>query len=423
MSETYEDEQQKLQNELAGLPAEGIQITVPKDPEVKPEVWKDVEPLLYRGFLTLPAEINGVYFVFKSLNHHEFELLRFYGDYRDTKKQAFWDIFLAHCVFVVDGVNILKDRDRWIQKVSEVFLSLPKGVKSDIIRHVSEVNRKASVALTLTEAYAMEPMSRYRWMQLKGLDLSSVSVTGIEGTQQLGLNWAQQLWRALNLVEDRNEQQERDWENAKFVGSCFAGKGISKVYSHDTERRRKEHEERISRKDRILREVLLGEKVDSKNTALPGAVITIPKTVEELASQLEKDLRGEQDWHDKVIEEHERRIKDQYQSRRTQQEEVAKENDVHFGPFNVTGGTALEPISPQEIEHRMQRARQLQAQALANRQVHLDPSDEKTEQFFDKWGATGPEQRVEVSTTDRDISGAIALPVRKPTTTTPFRRK
>jgi hypothetical protein len=421
-TQTYESEQTKLQAEYSGNSAEDIHITIPKEPEVNPEVWKDVEPLLYRGFLTVSAEINSVSFVFKSLNHHEFELLRFSGGFREGRvTEQFWWTFLAYGVFMVDGVNILVERDKWIPKLADTFGSLPKDARSKIVRYVGEVNRRASNAVALTEAYAMESLSRYRWMQIKGLDLTSTAVTGIEGTQRLGLNWSQQLWRALNHAEDRNEQHEREWENAKFVGSCFAGKGIAKVYNQDNERRRKDKEERLSRKDKILREIILGEKQEANVLKIPGAVITVPRTVEELASQLEKDLRGEKDWHDRVIEDHETKIRNQYNDRRVQVEQVARENAVQFGDRNVVGNSdAREGLTPREVADRVERRKQ-QAQQVHRHMDSVD-QDEKAQNFLGKWGVTGPEVSTEVSTTDRDISGAVQLPAPR-TPTTPFRRK
>ena len=418
--QAYEVEQAKLKAEYDG---KDIHVTVPQEAEVNPEVYKDVEPMLFRGFLTVAANINDVHFVFKSLNHHEFDLLRFSGSLKeDQASDEFWDTFLAYGVFMVAGVNILPEREKWLPKIASTFTAFPKEARTNIIRHVSEVNRRASNAVGLTEAYAMETVSRYRWLQLKGLDLTGTSVSGIDGTHRLGLNWAQQLWRAINHAEDRNEQQEREWENAKFIGSCFAGKGISKVYAQDSDRRRKDKEERQSRKDQILREIILGEKPDPKLLKIPGAVMSAPRTTKELAEQLEKDLRGDKDWHDNVIEAHETRVKQQYRQRQAQLEVVAQESAVQFGDRNVIGGADLQGLSPQEVQMRVARSKQLLAQEAARAQVHPEVA-EKTQNFLEKWGVIAPDVEVEVSTTDRDISGAVTLPQTTRTPTTPFRRK
>jgi hypothetical protein len=418
---TYEAEQERLKAEYDGQ----VTITAPRDPEVNPEVYKDVEPLLYRGFLTVPAVINDVYFVFKSLNQHEYELLRFSGGVQSNQvTDRFWDMFLAYGVFMVDGTNILTERERWLPRIAETFSGLNKEAKAKIIRYLSEINRRSAAATALTEAYSMELNSRYRWAQLRGLDLTSVAVTGIDGSQKLGLNWAQQLWRALNYFEDHHAEHERAWENAKFIGSCMAGKGISKVYNQDTDRRAKEKQERMDRKDRILREILLGEKVDTEESKIPGAVVKAARTVEELASQLQEDLRGNKDWHDRVIEEHERRVQQTFADHRTQLETLARENVLQHGDRPVFGGSDLQEnlqgLTAQQVEEHMRRRQQLEAQAAARAQVR-PMLDEKTERFLERWG--GNEVSSEVSTTDKDISGAIPVPTVTRTPVAPFRKK
>lgn len=417
---TYEDDQERLRQEYEGK--RDLKITVPRDPEVNPEVWKDVEHVLYRGFLTVQAEIHGISFVFKSLNHHEFELLKFSGSFDSPD---FWSMFLAYGVFMVDGVNVLPARDKELPGIAKTFRDLPADARSKIIRYLSEANRRAAVAVPMTEAYAMELSSRYRWLQLRGLDLTGCAVSGIDGTQRLGLNWAQQLWRALNHVEDRNEAQEREWENAKFIGSCFAGKGISKVYNQDQDRRRKEHEERISRKDRILREILLGEKQEANSLKIPGAIVIAPRTVEELTDQLEKDLKGEKDWHDLVIEQHEALIRSRYSDRRDQVEAMAREGDAQFGNQRVVGSPSIEGLSQAEADQWVARRKQMQAQAVARMQVQVpDITDEKTDNFLHKWNMIDGEDGVssQVPKTDRDPSGAIPLPPTNRPKTPPFRR-
>jgi len=132
---------------------------LPESAEVNPEVYGDVERILFRGFLTVAGEINGVPFVFKSLNHHEFELLRMTGGMYETvgdTPDSFWNRFLAYGVLMVDGANVLSDRERWIPEITTTFGTLPAAAKARVIRYLSEINRRASDAITLTEAYSME---------------------------------------------------------------------------------------------------------------------------------------------------------------------------------------------------------------------------------------------------------------------------
>ena len=419
---TYEQEQEALQRELDGVG----EIRAPKDPEVNPEVYKDVERLLFRGFLALPAEINKVPFVFKNLNHHEFELLRLCGGLYDSLEEtpdAFWHRFLAYGVLLVDGQNVLSDRERWVPELCSMFEGLHVAAKSRIIRHMSEINRRASNAIVLAEAYAMESYSRYRWGQLNGMDLTAVAITGIEGTLHLGMNWAQQVWRAINYFEDRNDQNEREWENAKFIGSCTAGKGISKVYQQDTDRRQKDKDQKFARKDEILRSILLGEKIEETASQAQGHIVVGAQTVEELATQLESDLKGEKDWHDQVIDDHLRGVNRNIAARQQQLAQFAADHEAEYGDKTVLSEANMEGLTPSQVRELMTRRKQLQAQNIARRMVRPEMSDpDRVDEFMSKWGAVGPEVGANISSTDRDPSEAVPIitPVRRGQ---PFRGK
>jgi hypothetical protein len=408
-AESYAVEQEKLSKQLEGNSE--IHIQAPKEPEVNPVLYRDVESMLFKGFLALAAEINGVTFVFKSLNHHEYELLNFAGSSRGSASQKFWDTFLAYGVFMVDGVNILPEREKFIPKIAETFAEFPLDARLRVIRHLSEVNRRANNAVTLTECYMMESYSRFRWAQLRGLDLTSAAATGLYGTERLGMNWSQYVWRALNYYEDRNEDAEREWENAKFIGSCMVGKGISKVYQQDTERRRKERDERLARKDRLLRQVYMGESADDKAQQLQGAVVVAARSVDELAEQLGADLRGEKDWHDQVVEAQEQRIRTNLQGRRDHLEQLAQSHEQEFGRKTITGGTNIAGLSAIEVQERILRAKQLEFQAAARGMVHPELTDPKMGAFIDKWGMTDAEVNSTVSETNKDVSNVIPIPI------------
>ena len=231
----------------------------------------------------------------------------------------------------------------------------PADAKQRVIRHLSELNRRASVATVLTEAYATEGYSRYRWSQVNGIDLMSPTLTGIGGTDRLGLNYAQLGVEELNYYQDIHDQMERDWENAKFIGSCFAGKGLQSVYNKDEDRRRKHKEEVIARKDALIRLALYGEK--PRQAKQKGhAIIIAAQTTEELAAQLQHDLRGEKDWHDEVIEAHERHIRESHAQQQDHLTQLVEAKSDEFNGLRVVGGTDRDqPLSPAEVQERILR--------------------------------------------------------------------
>lgn len=401
MTEDYDSESPE--------PKEDIKIDVPIGlPEVNPEIYKDVENLLFRGFLTISGEINSVSFVFKSLNQHEFSLLQFMSGIRDEfeTRDRFYNTFLAHGVFLVDGDNVLLNRQENIPQLAKTFAEFPIVAKTKMVRYLSEVNDRAMRAVQLTEAYVMELSSRYRWAQLRGLDLMSPTATGIPGTNELGLNWAQLVWRALNHYDDLREQAERDWDNAKFIGSCMAGKGIQKIYNQDNERRRKEQDSKIARRDRIIRKARFGENFDDEEKN--GKVTRVhAKTIEELTDQLERGLRGEKDWHDEVVESAERYQRDLHQNRRVELHKMAEERDKEYNGSMIRAATTLEGMTSEQLAVHLQRKRQEEAQKVASRMVYPEMQDPRMAEFYERHlgdSSYEPGVKTRFTKTDRDTT-------------------
>jgi hypothetical protein len=393
---SYDEEQLALRRKQ-GLEEESAEddfhIEAPKGlPEVNPEVFRDVEPLLFRGFVYAQAVINEVPFVFKSLNHHEFEYLALMGGLQGPRNIVArnLDYFLALGVLMMNGVNVLADRENWLPQIAEMFRSFGEGPRRKVVFHLSEINRRASRAVTLSEAFAIEPQSRLRWAQFQGLNLSAPSVTGFYGTDVLGLNWGQLTWRAINHFEDRREQIEREWENSKFVASAMAGKGMAKVYAQDRRRRQTEREETLARRDRIIRFALLNESPSSGSK--DGQNIVVARTVEELATQLERDLKGEKDWHDMVVDRYEQQARQAHEQRIEIIRNRYQEHEAEFGNRGVVAGERdmrQQGYTQDEVRQQIERRRQLAAQRMAAAASLPELHDPKMSQFIDKWANAG----------------------------------
>ncbi len=354
-------------------------------PEINPEVYKDVDPLLFRGFVTATATINGVQVVFKSLNHHEYNLLAMMHDIQEVSAQAltqYYCSFLAFSVVMFGGVNILRRREDRMFELNDFFQSLDIPSRQKVIRHLSEVNRRANRAVILVEPYVMEARSRMRWAQLKGLDMSSPSNTGIEGTQNLGLNWGQLIWKALNYYEDLKENAEREWENSKFIASAMAGKGMSKVYNADRRRRISEREEKVSRRERVIKHALLNEPLEGKST---GSYVMAPRTVQDLTEQLQKDLSGEKDWHDKVIDDYQNRIAADMRQRAEAVQHARAQHLSKWGNRAVRSGTDMRGLTETDLrEHHARRQVEI-ARGLEAAAEHPELVDPKFAEVVSKW--------------------------------------
>lgn len=409
------DEHVSSMGEVEVGPDPEVTIDVPREPEVNPEVYVDVVELLTRGFLMIPVDIGDVSFVFKSLNHHEMSIIRLLSGLTEQSRTVpprFWDLFLAHMVLFVDGENMLVDRRRHLPKIAAAFRDLPAKARQRLVRQLSNLNRKATNATMLVEVYATENASRWRWAQVQGLDLASPSITGIEGTERLGLSYAQMAWRAINHYEDIRHRQEVDWENAKFIGGCFAGKGMEKIHNHDRDRRQKERDERWNRKDQMLRHILFGEPLESDKRYGGAQVVIVANTVEELADQVQRSLRGEKDWHDEAIAAYEERIRQNVARKQEQVAELADQHREEMGGKDLVGKTTLSGLSPRDVSQRLQEQMRREAAIRAKAAEGGPPLpqlDEDIAGHMNKWGFLEDP----LPTTDRPTEGAIPLQKRR----------
>lgn len=307
---------------MSGIPKK-IQIAVPETyKKVSEEVWQELEEYLYTGFLTATSVIQGKPFTFKTVNHHELQMIRYLRPVREAVdgRDTFRYQFIAHSILTVDGRSMLYERPRHIDDLAMVISHLPGLLQNKIIENLAALNERSARLYPLVEVYTYENRSRFRWMHVKGCPVHSSVNTGIPGTDELGMNACQQTWTALNQLIDRRESMERDWSHAKFIGSCFAGKAIRSIDERDRSRLEKERVDREELKIKVLHQYLnrTSEAEEPEElAALPdGRRVSVVRkfkaeTAEDLATELSSALSGEKDYHDMVIEQQQRKMKEQ----------------------------------------------------------------------------------------------------------------
>ena len=143
--------------------------------------------------------------------------------------------------------------------------------------------------------------------------------------------------------------------------------------------------------------------------------MTVARSTAELANQLEKDLRGEKDWHDEVVAREEARIRAQIQDRQKKLQTLFHEKDKE-GILPYMASTNLEGLSLEEVQQRIARSKQLQAQQAASRMVFPEMMDEWMGSFLEKY--VDPEDstyqasgvRTTIGVTNRDVSEVRSSP-------------
>ncbi len=343
-------------------------------------VWEDLEGYLFQGFLTSQATWLDWSFVFKTLNQHEIRTLGFFrplGTSPLKQKTIFRNTFIAHSVLMLNGQNMLDDRVRHIRKLIGVIDKLPASILEKIFEELNSLNSRATRLHPLAEVYAYESRGRFRWLQVKSGPINSPNFTGIPGTQELGMNLCQQTYVAVSQIIDSRDGYERDWANAKFIGGCFAGKGIRQIEEQDKARKQREDEDRMQHRESVLKAYLnrTGTVVEK-----PPELITLPdgrtaevvsrqraNTVEELADQLSRALSNEKDAHDLVIEAEIKRAQERAAEIEKQKRVIAAQNANI--PSMQLGSRVL---TSKEVEERARRMK-----ALANQDTEeLFPASE-----------------------------------------------
>ena len=302
---------------------ERIRIRVPESyKETSGEVWVDLEKYIYNGFLTCSAYILNHTFIFKTLNHTEIKNLEFLRPIHSSPpdlKSVFRSSFIAHSIFMIDGQNVLYERPKNINRIIKLVSKIDARVQDKIFDNIAAINERATRLYPLTEVYVHENRSRFKWLQFQSVLIHSPMATGIPGTDEIGMNYAQQTWTALNRVIDQRDVMEREWSNAKFIGSCFAGKGIRTIDEKDKARQEKDRQEREDLKMKVLYRYLNRNASPDEE---PPHLVTLPDgrtaevtkkfqaiSAEELALQLESALSGEKDHHDLVIEAQDKKLR------------------------------------------------------------------------------------------------------------------
>jgi hypothetical protein len=308
------------------LSLERYQKSLSEKSKKQDEWWKRyliLEQLLYRGFTTVYASIGGIDLVFKSINNTEFDKLRLYYGSSDKYPLRTQLYFIAHSLFLVNDESVLVNRDKLVPGLIKTLSKLGTPILSQIANILSDLNTRAAESARLVEAYSYEELSRQNWLAYRGTAMNSTQITGIEGTQNLGLNTVQRLWTVLNRIEDTRQEREVYWDYAKFVGSCFNGTGVRAVDGKDQSRREREREMR--------------ETIRTGGTGTDGVMKIAANSVPELMDQLERSLKGEKDWHDTVISGWENKLREDLESRKSNLAAIAKRAETFDKEFDAEG--------------------------------------------------------------------------------------
>lgn len=340
--------------------------------------YDDVEALLHRGFLSARCDMFTIPIVFKTLTQVEFDLVLMQGEDLSRDWRVHTGYYLAYSTLFFNRQLLLPVRQFWVTELAELYASLPDRILVVLLLMVNRINQRSRDALEQVQAYSYGAASRERWASVKGLPLCDSRVTGIEGTEKVGLTYHQRLWSYLNRAEDEQEHFLRMYGLAKFITSPHAPKEIQKMDRKDAKKIKEMN--KVRRKLFEGRAARLGD--DDREVRVSA------ESAEELLEQMERTLRGEKDYHDLVIEAHQKKVRQAYIAREEERQRLAKMNAARREQalMQEASARAFEGLTRQEVEHLIRKQRQESAQ-MRQESTWIDPDAlAAQEQNLLRWG-------------------------------------
>lgn len=322
--------------------------------------YQDLELLLFKGFIPLKVQINGINLVLKSVNEHEYQNIKLMsGLESDPRFVTLFNInYLFYSIYMVDGMSILKTREDNYSEFVYILKQLPGVFYKSTFSLLEELTRRQSNCSIQVEQYSLEVDSRYNWETKKQVLINSPAITTVSGTDLLGINQFQKYWSALNIREDKREKFEQDYGLAKFLASFQDSKAVRKI--EQQEKVKKEEDEK--RKERLR---VIGTEEEIKYLSDPN------DTREGIIKELEKQMAGDKDAHDRFIEEYERKIRKEMLVRLSDMQKVREHRRQEIDEV----GDEVRSISKEELQERMAR---LKERKIKNMEAYESSADQNS---------------------------------------------
>lgn len=265
--------------------------------------YADLEDILYKGFIPYSVMVRNTHFVFKSVTDVEFDKIVLMSGLKEPKHKYTFNFhinFLYHSIYLINGVNFLKNRNDHYLDFLDIVKKMPSRFVSTVFQKLEDLAERQNLCSKIAEAYFYENTSRYTWLSKKGYLLNDPISTGIEGSEHLGLNQFQKYWSVFNIREDQKERFDENYSLFKFLASFTDSKSVKKIEALDD----KKKEEESDRRERIKEYGSDPEEYTKNHLSGPT------DTAEQLVASLNRQIKGEKDKHDLAIEQYETKLRE-----------------------------------------------------------------------------------------------------------------
>lgn len=287
----------------------------------------DLEALLYNGYLLEAVSLHkpeGFPFrlVLKTLSTNETDYIYNLCSGLSGYQFNYWFnvYFVAYSIFNIDGYPVTNPDAETLTQLVDAIQKWNRPVLQTVISVIAQLQNRVNKSASIFERYIYQKPSRFNWSVRKGSSGSSP-------------NDIQEMWINYNQIEDMNEQFEISYSLAKFVASFLDPKGVRKIDSKDSAKRAEKDEYR----QRIIENY---RELDAHRLSHPIV------TNDDLLEELDRQMRGIKDDHDRIIEEWERTLKSRVTQKVLESQRSAADKNI---PVGVS--SASETMDTTDVQH------------------------------------------------------------------------
>lgn len=320
-------------------------------------MYEELYQLLVPGFLSFGVRIDGHTYCLRSLGLGDLYLIA--GVAKEHNPE--WRLrAVASSLWMVDGISLLENTPQSSIVAFEFLRRSHKRVISTLFNVVLGFFLRGKKASNYLESFLYEEESRRLWHSLNRGHFSLVDRAGIPGVDRLGQNPTQAAWVAWNTLEDTREEQEYLWSQTKVLVSIQSGKAAQKLDSRDKNRHDSETRRRSDVQTKAY-QIFCGQLgPEGKNlTTSTGLVVRSTQTNEDLVEEMRNWVTGNQDDHDRIVEEYKERIRREYLAREEAKAQVLEESKKRREDAARNLGstkTRLTAFTPKQLSEKFPQA-------------------------------------------------------------------
>lgn len=320
--------------------------------ELRKFLYKDVEELIFPGFLSHKVKLGSSRVVMRSLHPGDTHMLELRAAGQRMREWKLWSVAMS--IWMIDGRNLLTVDDAAPWVYDQIKL-LPEVILDRLFSVVLALFKRVNKAMDAVEAFTYEDRSMAIWQNLHG-DHPRNHV-GIAGVDKMSTNPVQRIWMYVCQIEDYVREEKREWERTWAIVGVWASKGgMNKIRSSQAEA--DQDRERIKQETRDLfyyRSIglLPEEETESKGEeSSTPAIRGRKKSLAELQDEYKRWVTGDQDFHDQIVEDYKQRILDAKKQReedlRRQREEFERRYEEEYG--DEPDATSLVAYTPEQLQ-------------------------------------------------------------------------